>query len=254
MAGMTRIQIVTEICDVVGKNLGASAPSGALLQNRVVTYLNWGQRRIANHYSFYELQKVSETPLTVIGEKTYPLESGANNLGLSRVANINSIRLIDDTNSRKLTFWHYRKFDAHHPYPTSSNASGTPSIYTRWGNSIVLYKVPNKVYSLYIRYGQYANNLDSDSQLHDFGEDKDQLIVTAGILETYLALEEYTDAKAYYELFLGRLTDAVKAEGDDDWEPQAEEFRSGGRGNDGVIEQSTSSYIEGTTTIKSYFD
>ena len=51
MAGMTRLQIVTEVCDVVGKNLGASAPSGGLLQDRVVNYLNWGQRRIANHYS-----------------------------------------------------------------------------------------------------------------------------------------------------------------------------------------------------------
>jgi hypothetical protein len=226
MAGMTRLQIVTEICDIVGKGMGASAVSGGLLQNRVVTYLNWGQRRIANHYSFYELQQTSETPTTVADVKTYPLESGTNNLGLSRVATVNSVRLIDSENSRKLDFWHYRRFDKTYPRPENF-VSARPSIYTRWGNNLILFKIPNAAYSLHIRYGQYANNLDSDGQRHDFGEDKDQLILTAGVLETYLALEEYTDAKIWYELFLGRLTDAVKAEGDDDWEPEAQEFRSG---------------------------
>ena len=90
-----------------------------------------------------------------------------------------------------------------------------------------MFKIPDASYTLHIRYGQYANNLDSDSQLHDFGEDKDQLILTAGVLETYLALEEYNDAKVWFELFMGRLEDAVKADGDEDWEPQAESFGEG---------------------------
>lgn len=226
MAGLTRIQIVTEICDVVGKNLGATAPSGALLQNRVVNYLNWAQRRIANHYGFYELQQISETPVTVTSLKTYPLESGTSNLGLSRVSSINSIRLIDGENSRKLIFWHYRKFDKWYPRPENF-ATGRPRIYTRWGNSLVFFKIPNAVYSMHIRYGQYANNLTSDEQLHDFGEDKDQLLLAAGVLETYLALEEYGDAKIWYELFLGKLKDAVMADIDEDWEPEAEPHGEG---------------------------
>lgn len=227
MAGMTRAQMVAEICDVVGKNLGASAVSGALLQDRVVNYLNWAQRRIANHYSFYELQKISETAETVASVKTYPLESGDSNLGLSRVAGINSVRLIDSENSRKLDFWHYRKFDKWYPRP-ENYATGRPTIYTRWGNSLILFKIPDDAYDLHIRYGQYAQELTSDAQLHDFGEDKDQLLVTAGVLETYLALEEYNDAKIWYELFVGQLADAVRGEGDEDWEPEAEP--SGGPG------------------------
>ena len=221
MAGMTRVQIVTEICDVVGKHLGATAPSGALLQDRVVNYLNWAQRRIANHYTFYELQQIKENAATVTSVKTYPLESGDSNFGLSRVSSINSIRLIDGENSRKLDMWHYRKFDKWYPRPENF-ATGRPRIYTRWGNSLVMFKIPDAVYTLHIRYGQYANNLTSDGQFHDFGEDKDQLVLTAGVLETYLALEEYGDAKVWYELFLGRLEDAVRADGDEDWEPEAE--------------------------------
>ena len=101
-----------------------------------------------------------------------------------------------------------------------------------------MFKIPDAVYTLHIRFGQYANNLTSDGQYHDFGEDKDQLLLTVGILETYLALEEYGDAKFWYVLFLGKLEDAVRADGDEDWEPQAEphgafpEYRSGSPGSD----------------------
>jgi len=221
MAGMTRVQIVTEICDIVGKNLGASAPSGALLQDRVVNYLNWGQRRIANSYTFYTLQSVKEDAATVADVKTYPLKTGTNNLGLTGISMVNNIRLIDGENSRKLDFWHYRKFDNWYPRPENF-ATGRPRIYTRWGDNLILFKVPDDAYTLHVRYGVYPTALTTDGQYHDFGEDKDQLVLTAGVLETYLALEEYADAKVWYELFKGRLEDAIKAEGDVDWEPEAE--------------------------------
>jgi hypothetical protein len=220
---LTRIEMVSEICDTVGKKTTATTAAGTLLGDRVVTYLNFAQRKIARHYSFYELQAEKTDAATVIDAKTYPLESGTNTLGLSRVASVNSIILDDSENSRKLDFWHYRKFDKFYPRP-ENYSSGRPQIYTRWGNNLILFKIPDAVYTLKIRYGQYANDLVADSQVTDFGEDKDQLILTAGILETYLALKEYTDARAWYELFIGQLEDAVRAEGDEDWEPEAQPF------------------------------
>lgn len=225
---LDRLQMVTEICDIVGKSVGASSVSGATLKTRVENYyLNWAQRRIANHYSFYDLQQVKENAATVADVKLYPLESGDNNLGLSRVASINSIRLIDDNSSRKLTFWHYRKFDQAYPYPEKF-LTGKSTIYTRWKNTLTFFKIPDDAYTLKIRYGQHATPFTSDGQVSDFGEDKDELLVTAGVLQTYLALQEYGDAKVWYELFLGQLVDAVRAEGDEDWEPQAEPYGKGG--------------------------
>lgn len=220
MAQLNRLQLVTHICDIVGKNLGASAPSGALLQDRVVTWLNFAQKRIANHYSFYELQKTIETCVTVADVKTYPLSDGTNNLGLERVCALNSVRLIDSENSRKLDFWHYRKFDKWYPRPENFS-SNRPKIYTRWGNNLILFPIPNDIYSLHIRYGQLPNDLDSDTQVSDF-IDRDRLLLTTGVLETYLALQQYNDAKVWYELFLGQLEDEVRSEGDEDWEPEAE--------------------------------
>jgi hypothetical protein len=52
-------------------------------------------------------------------------------------------------------------------------------------------------------------------------ENKDQLLITGAILEGYLHYAEYDQAKEWLVKFLGLLTDAVKAEGDIDWEPQS---------------------------------
>lgn len=224
---MTRSQMVTEICDVVGKSAAAASVSGALLQDRVVTYLNWGQKRMARVYSFNELNDTKENAVTVAGVKAYPLFTGDNAFSLTRLKDIHSIRLIDDENSRTLTRWSYRRFDKRFPRPENFT-TGRPSIYVRWANKIELFRIPDSAYTLYIRFSQWANDMSSDTQVSDF-LNKDQLLVTAGILETYLALEEYTDAKSYYQLFLGQMNDAIKAEGDVDWEPEAEAF--GGSGN-----------------------
>ena len=108
---MNRDDYVTEICDTVGKKTSAAAVSGTSLETRVRNYLNWGQKRIAKHYNFHEMNVYMETAATVVDTKRYPLTTGTNNLGLVRPKDINSIRLIDSENSRKLSRWHYRKFD-----------------------------------------------------------------------------------------------------------------------------------------------
>lgn len=220
--GMTRLQITTEICDTVGKNLGASSLSGLELKERVEKYyLNWAQRRIADHYSFYELQKLKDDATTVANVNTYPIESGANNLGLTDCAMVNSVRLVDGAYSRKLDFWHYRKYDQWYPNPEQFTPD-RPRIYTRWGNDLIFFKIPREAFTLKIRYGRYPTELTSDGQFHDYGQDKDMLMVTVGVMQTYLSLQEYRDATIWYEIFLGQVQDAVRSERDDDWEPQAE--------------------------------
>ena len=217
---LDRDEFITEICDTVGKKTSAAAVSGASLETRVRNYLNWGQKRIAKHYNFHELNKYVETAATVVDVKRYPLVTGTNNLGLVRPKDINSIRLIDSENSRKLDRWHYRKFDRYFPRP-ENYTGGRPRIYVRYGMDVEFYRIPNAVYTLYIRYPQFPTPFASSSQESDFN-DKDQLVLTAGIFETYLALEQYNDAKIYWEKFIGQLKDSVRAEGDVDWEPEAE--------------------------------
>lgn len=225
---LTRDQLVTEICDIVGKSTSALSVSGSTLQTRVQThYLNWAQRRIAKSYDFYELEGKKTDSATVADVKTYPLETGTNNLGLTNVKDIRSIVLVDGTNterSRKLRFLHYRQYDDRFPRP-ENYPTEIPSIYTREGTNVELFRIPNKVYTLVIRYCKWPTVFSTGSQTSDFSN-KDELIVTAGVLETYLALQEYADAATWLQRFLGQLRDSIIDEGDADWEPQSQPFRT----------------------------
>lgn len=225
---LTRDQLSTEICDVVGKSTASVSVSGATLQTRVQSYfLNWAQRRIAKSYDFYELMGNQTSAVTVANVKTYPLETGTNNLGLTNVKNINTVVLIDGSNtyrSRRLEFWHPRRFDDMFPRP-ENYPSDIPSMYIRQGDNLELFRIPDAAYTLKIRYAKWPTVFSSGSQTSDFSN-KDELIVTAGVLETYLALEEYADAAIWMQKFVGQLKDSISEEGDPDWEPRAEFFRT----------------------------
>jgi len=222
MGDLTRDQLVTEICDIVGKSVSGLGTSGTLLSTRVGTYyLNWSQRRIARYYSFHELDVITTTPVTAADTKTYTFST----LGLTRPKDIHSIILVDSANSRRLKRWSYKKFDKRIPDPTTYS-TGRPSIYIRYGNQIELFRIPDAVYSMTIRYPQFPTPFTTGSQTSDF-ENKDELLITAGVMETYLALEEYTDAAVWYQRTLGMLKDAVMSDSNDvDWEPDGEPFNS----------------------------
>jgi hypothetical protein len=218
----TIAQMVTIIGDALGKSTNATAISGALLSDRCVDFLNWGQERIARSYSFQELSTYTESAATVTSVSRYPLETGTNNLDLTRPKDIQSIRLIDGENSRILTRRSTRWFDRRYPLITNY-ADGRPHLYTRWGNDIELFRRPDAAYTLYIRYPQWPTELTAGSASTDY-ERKDQLLITSAILEGYLHFEEYSDAEVWLRKFLGALGDAIRVEGDIDWEPQAEAF------------------------------
>lgn len=217
-----RGQMVTIVADALGKSESASAISATVLGDRVVDFLNWGQQRVARFHNFHELNILHTGASTVTTIKTYPFVSGSNNLGLTRPKDIASIRLIDSENSRILRRRSPRWFDQQIPRPENYVAQ-RPEMYIRWGNEIELFRIPDTAYNLSIRYPQWAPDLTSASQTSVF-ERKDQLLITVGVLEGYLHFQEYEDAKIWYQRFLGQLTDAVHAEGDVDWEPQASEF------------------------------
>lgn len=222
---LTRDEFVTEICDIVGKSTNAASVSGASLSTRVRTYLNWAQNRLARAYSFYELETKTSSPALVASVKTYPMVTGTNNLGLTRPKDIRSIVLIDGANSRNLQRKTYRWLDKRFPRP-ENYSSGRPSFYIREGNNLEFFRIPDDAYSLTIRYSQWPTAFTSGSQTTDF-ENKDELLITAGVFETYLALEEYADAAVWIEKLKGQLRDAIEVEGDVDWEPEADAFKDG---------------------------
>lgn len=227
MAGtMTRDEFVTEICDIVGKKVSAASVSGTALQTRVRVYLNWAQRRLARAISCSELEVKKTDSATVANVKTYPLVTGTNNLGLTRPRDIRSIRLIDGANSRNLIKKSYRWFDKRFPRP-ENYSSGRSSFYIPEGSNIELFRIPDTVYTMEIRYNQWPTDFSTGSQTTDF-DNKDELLVTAGVLETYLALEEYNDAQVWFNKFKGQVIDAQTDEEETDWEPEADSYSEHG--------------------------
>lgn len=221
MAGtMTRIQFVTEICDIVGKSTAGIAVSGASLQSRVLNYLEYAQRRVARAYNFQELLDWKTDAATVADLKRYPLETGTSNLGLTRPKDILSIVLVDGENSRRLEPKGYRWFERKFPRP-ENYTTGRSSIYVKYGSYVELFRIPDDAYTLSIRYSKWPTPFSTDSSVSDY-DNKDELLVAAGVLETYLALEEYTDAATWMQKFLGLLRDSVIDEGEPDLEPQSE--------------------------------
>ena len=94
-----------------------------------------------------------------------------------------------------------RKFDKTYPKPDNYE-EGVPTIYTRWGQNLMMFKIPDDAYDLYIRYSQWAADLTTSTE-SDY-DNRDQLIITAGTLETYLALQEYIDAQVWAAKFIGQ--------------------------------------------------
>lgn len=217
---MTRDQFVTEICDTVGKSVSGSSTSGSDLQTRVRVYLNWAQERLARAYNFSELTTIYENATFSSGVKRYPFSTGSNNLGLTRVKDIGSIILLDDANSRRLVRMNRVRFEKKFPRPENFS-NQRPRIYVRIGNAIETFYIPDATYSLRIVYHQWPTPFSTAGQTSDF-EYKDQLLYTMGVMETYLALEEYQDAAVWFSKVTGMLSDAIKQEGDADYEPQAE--------------------------------
>lgn len=211
-----RAEMVTYVADALGKSSNAVARSGATMNDRIIDALNFAQQRIARAYSFDELNEVEETFTLTASTKRYSI---VDDMGLTNFKDINSIRLIDGENSIKLDRWNYRKFDKFYPRPENFS-TGRPRVYVRWGRNVTFFKIPNDDYALYTRYSKWPTALTAGTQESDY-LDKDPLIVATGILEMYLLLEEYEDAKIWFQRVSGLLQDAIKAESDVDWEPQA---------------------------------
>ena len=217
MAGdLTRDQIVTEVCDIVGKSVSGAAVSGASLQTRVRTYLNWAQQRIARHFNFYELTAIIDSFTLTASTKRYSFTT----LGLVRPKDIRSVLLLDSQNSFRMYRMQQVNYEKRFPRPENFS-TGRPRIYVRIGDNLEFFYIPDSAYTIKIIYPQWPTPFTTAGQVSDFSN-KDQLLVVATVMETYLALEEYTDATAWFNKMLGMLNDAVRVEGDVDWEPQAE--------------------------------
>jgi hypothetical protein len=109
---------------------------------------------------------------TQVDLKEYHL---VNDLLLTRPKDIYSIRLDDDSNSRKLEYITSQNLDEVLPYP--ENTTSKPIMYTRFGDYIELFPIPDAVYSLKIRYSKWPVTYTNLTELSPYGTQWDHIIV-----------------------------------------------------------------------------
>ena len=143
--------------------------------------INDAQKVIACVKDFDELMTLDTTHAdTVADTKLYHVED---DFSLVRPKDLYSIRLMDTSNSRKLTYVPFRQLDSRVPY-TEMTGTGRPKYYTVRGNYVELYPIPDAAYDLYVQHSQWPAVMDEDTDTTEFAN-IDHVIIA---LSTAMAL------------------------------------------------------------------
>lgn len=113
---------------------------------RIVTALNFAQARISRSHDFKEFKGFfnvnTQFTANPFNDKFLPLAP--------YIKHIHTAVLLDNTSSRKLIEKPWRMFDKEFPMPEAL-ARSRPALYSRWGNTAILYPVPDQVYPVFMR-------------------------------------------------------------------------------------------------------
>jgi len=136
--------------------------------------VNNAMRAICRAADFDELKTWDLTHAkTVAHQKNYAIPS---RWPLVRLKDILSIKLMDTSNSRKLTYKSPTELDELIPYPQDLGEQRC-NWYTQRGNTIELFPIPDAVYTLYIYHTQWPVELSADTDTMSFADDMDDVIV-----------------------------------------------------------------------------
>lgn len=221
---LTRAQITAKAADSMGRSLSATTKSGATVQSILDEMYEWSQLRLARAYSFLELDvRDTTTADTTADTFTYSFTTlfGAS----ARVKDVLSVVIEDGTQSVKLTRWLTRRFRKDVPYP-EGESTRKPSIYSRIGNNLELFPVPDATYDIHTIRSKYPARATGNDSYSDL-EYKDDLLVVGTIAEFFNFYQEFDDSIKWDAVWKNKLKDVLKAVvHPTDWEPEGRAFNS----------------------------
>lgn len=186
---------------------------------RINRWLDWSQQYVADLHTYEEMRKSDSTLATVASDNSLAWPT--------RMKDLYSLRLIDGSNSRTLTYVHAREFDEKIPR-AATYSEGRPDWYVDYGSTFELFKIPDAIYSMTARFSQYPIDFAADSSESALLR-KDALITAVATVFGFWTLRELEDA-AYWgselvpPLYEASLTGDHSAE---DWKPIARGFGQG---------------------------
>lgn len=158
------------------------------LDDRLIRFLNIAQDELTRLYPWSELETLVQATIQpsvkIISLPTTPRD-------------IRSIRIIDDSRSRKLQYLTPRQFDEFIPYP-EWYSEYTPSVYTSYRNTIEVWRIPEKEYPVQLRYVAWATAFTSDSDVASDFEYKDDILIAMATAWALNTLGEHDKASRWY--------------------------------------------------------
>lgn len=137
--------------------------------------------------------------VTVASQKLYHIET---DLLLVRPKDIYSIRLMDTAESRKLVYVPFRELDEKIPY-TEQSGEGKSKWYTRRGDYIELFRIPDDAYDLYVMHSQWPAPLVDDTDLTSY-TNIDHVIIALSInIANEIRIGQISDWEAIAMKLLG---------------------------------------------------
>lgn len=216
MAGeLTFSEMKAEVLDNVSKSSTARTKSLVTLDTMAGRYLNRAQTFVSRRE---DLLFAVATASTVASQKDYAMPSN--------IKTLYSIRVENGLQSNKLTVAMPWEFDKIVPKPNEVT-TGQPDWYVPYKGDFELYRIPDTVYTLRMRYAYWPTKLTTSGQTSDFTYFDEVLIYYATAM-VYFWLQEYADAKEWKTLAAEEYIAQITAERDaiPDWAPRSQGFSS----------------------------
>jgi hypothetical protein len=182
----------TELQDEVRAGLGGRTDLNA----RLGRFLNLAQQRLARMHDFDEMETISTTTINNTGS------DDDRYISLPNLREVYSIVVIDESRSRKLKQISPRRWDRMLPLP-QYHSRDIPSIYTVWGSVVEVFQLPEKEYSVRMRWTKWPTDLSAGSATSEFNQ-KDELLIELAISYAYRSLGK-PDESAKHEGVARRL-------------------------------------------------
>ena len=130
-------------------------------------------------------------------------------LKLPRIIKLYRVAIVNG-NAEELIRLNRLEYDDRFPEAISSPDKGEPIWYTRFGNNIELYPVPEKDYTVYVRFMGYPNKLveDIDETVIPYSN----LVISASTVKAFSTLTMPEEASYWHQIYQSELRTIRKAE------------------------------------------
>lgn len=211
MGDLTRSELVTDICNGVGRNqTDTMSDNSTTYATQAIKWLNRAQIRMLRIIKEYEPFRIVDKTNYDITEDTYEVAIVGTLLpAATRVFMLNRIKIEDTTNSIWLEKKSPKEFEQFYP-DLPSATSAKPSMWCRKGANVLFGAPSDATYDVWTEYYKEPALFTATSDVVSEFEGLDDVLTEAAKVEAFLDLQQKKEADAQWKVFRDKLKEADK--------------------------------------------